>query len=118
MNIMFGGPEIDELRDKYTVLELDTFQLPPDGRLAIAYAVIENIPITEIHRTEEFRDLHHNLMQNYKKRNWKYCEDAIEHLVSAWNGELRTFYETLSQRISILKTQSLSDAWDGSIVKS
>lgn len=118
MNIIFAGEELDSLRDKYTVLELDTFRLPPDGHLATAYAVLENIPITEVHRIQEFSDLHHNLMKEYRKRNWKYCEDAIEHLVIAWNGELRSFYETLYQRISLLKTQTLDDQWNGSVDKS
>lgn len=118
MNIIFAGTELDELRDKYTVLELDTFQLPPDGHRATAYALVDNIPINEMVRLEEFIDLHHNLMKNYRQRNWQYCEDAIEHLMSFWNGELRTFYETLFSRIAVLKTQNLGADWDGSIIKS
>lgn len=118
MNIMFGGPEIDELRTKYTVLELDTFKFPPNGKTATAYAIVENIPLSEIHRIGEFSDLHHNFMQEYKKRNWKYCEDALEHLVLAWNGELRSFYETVQQRIAVLKTQTLGQDWDGTISRS
>lgn len=118
MNIIFAGPEVEELREKYTVLELDTFTMPPDGHRATAYALIENISIDQIHRTSEFTDLHHNLMQNYKRQNWKYCEDAIEHLLPFWNGELRTFYEALSTRISVLKTQELGPEWDGTLKKS
>lgn len=118
MNIIFGGSDLDELRSKYTVLELDTFRLPPDNQSVTAYAVIETIPINEIHRTTEFTDLHHNLMQEYKNRNWKYCEDAIEYLITAWSGELRTFYEVLSARISMLKDQDLGPEWDGTIIKS
>lgn len=117
MNILFSGPEIEELRTKYTVLELDTFCLPPNGRKATAYAVIDSIPIMEMHRTAEFVDLHQTLMQEYKNRNWKYCEDAIEHLITAWNGEMRSFYETLFSRIEILKTQELGPNWDGTIIK-
>lgn len=117
MNIIFAGPEVEELRKKYTVLELDTFSMPPDGQHATAYAIVDSIPINEIHRVAEFMDLHHNLMQNYRQRNWKYCEDAMEHLMPCWNGELRSFYETLSIRISILKTQELSPDWDGSLKK-
>lgn len=117
MNIIFAGPEVDSLREKYTVLELDTFRFPPDDRRETAYALVDNVPINEIHRLQEFSDLHHNLMQNYKKRNWKYCEDAIEHLLPFWNGELQSFYEVMFQRVQDLKSQDLNPDWDGSIVK-
>lgn len=117
MNIVFAGAELEELRTKYTVLELDTFKFLPSGHLATSYALIDSVPINEIHRISEFSDLHHNLMQNFKKRNWKYCEDAIEHLISAWNGELQSFYENLLERINTLKTNVPDDGWDGSLVK-
>lgn len=113
MNIIFAGPEVEELRKKYTVLELDTFRMPPDGQCITAYALLENVPINEMHRIAEFADLHRNLIQEYKKRNWRYCEDAIEHLLPCWNGELKSFYEILHQRILLLKTQTLGDDWQG-----
>lgn len=115
MNIIFIDDDLESLQKKYTILELDTFLISPKNEKRTAYALIDNIPITEIHRTQEFVDLHKNLMQNYRKKNWRYCEDAIEHLINAWNGDLRTFYESLSERIGLLKSQDLGTDWDGSI---
>jgi hypothetical protein len=34
-----------------------------------------------------------------------------------WGGELDTFYEELSKRISLLKTQNLDESWTGIIKK-
>ena len=65
-----------------------------------------------------FHDLHTNLMVEYRKRNWKYCEDAMEHLQGKWNGDLDTFYTELSARIQRLKTESLPDHWSGTVLKS
>jgi hypothetical protein len=85
---------------------------------ATAYAIVEKIPLQEMSTLDRFKDLHLNLMKEYRKRNWEYCEDAIKHLQGRWNTELDTFYNELYDRIQSLKSQSLSDDWNGAIIKS
>jgi hypothetical protein len=116
MNIIFGDNVAKQAREKYTVLELDTFKFKEIT--ATAYAVVEQIPLQEMGALAEFLELHTNLMREYNNRNWKYCEDAIDHLSGKWNGELDTFYSELSERLQTLKTQSLDDSWSGIIVRS
>ena len=118
MNIIFGDNVADQARQKYTVLELDTFTVEEKNITATAYAVVEQIPLLEIAGLESFKDLHNNLMQEYRKRNWKYCEDAMEHLRGKWNGELDTFYTELHDRIQTFKAQVLPDDWTGTIARS
>jgi hypothetical protein len=118
MNIIFGDNVAEQAREKYTVLELDTFQIQGQDQTATAYAILEQIPLQEMGGLAEFVDLHTNLMREYRNRNWKYCEDAIEHLNGKWNGELDTFYSELTDRLELLKTQSLDDSWTGVIVRS
>ena len=118
MNIIFGDNVAELAREKYTVLELDTFMIDGQKQLATAYAIVEKIPLQEMSTVDQFRDLHENLMKEYRKRNWKYCEDAIVHLNGRWNNELDTFYSELTERVQALKSQSLDDAWTGFIVKS
>ena len=108
----------DLAREKYTVLELDTFVFEQKHITATAYAVIEQVPLLEMASLDSFKDLHKNLMQEYRGRNWKYCEDAIEHLRGKWSGDLDTFYTELYDRIQTLKTQSLPDDWTGKISRS
>ena len=116
MNIIFGDNVAEQAREKYTVLELDTFRFK--DTTATAYAILEQIPLQEMGALSEFMDLHSTLMREYNKRNWKYCEDAIEHLNGKWNSELDTFYTELHERVQTLKTQSLDDTWTGVIVRS
>ena len=116
MNIIFGDNVADLAREKYTVLELDTFKFKETT--ATAYAVVEQIPLQEMGIVSELLELHTNLMREYNNRNWKYCEDAIDHLSGKWNGELDTFYSELLDRVQTLKTQSLDDLWTGIIVRS
>jgi hypothetical protein len=80
--------------------------------------VIEQVPLLEMVSLDRFTDLHMNLMQEYRKRNWKYCEDAMEHLRGKWGGELDTFYTELHDRVQTLKTQSLPDDWTGVVLRS
>jgi hypothetical protein len=121
MNIIFGDNVAEQAQEKYTVLELDTFVIEKENTTdatATAYALIENIPLQEMPTVENFKELHSNLMKEYRKQNWKYCEDAIDHLQGHWNGELDTFYSELSERLKTLKTQSLPSDWTGTILRS
>ena len=116
MNIIFGDNIAELAREKYTVLELDTFMI--EDQTATAYAVVEKIPLQEMATLDQFKTLHENLMVEYRKRNWKYCEDAMEHLKGRWNTELDTFYSEIYNRIQDLKTQLLPDDWIGAVIKS
>ena len=118
MNIIFGDNVAEQARGKYTVLELDTFVFEQKDITATAYAVVDQVPLMEMVNIESFKTLHENLMLEYRKRNWKYCEDAIEHLRGKWNGDLDTFYTELYERLQTLKDQLLPDDWNGTIARS
>jgi hypothetical protein len=104
MNIIFGDNVAELAREKYTVLELDTFMIEGRDQTATAYAIVEQIPLQEMATLDRFQDLHHTLLKEYRKSNWKYCEDAIEHLKGRWQGELDSFYDELYNRVQSLKT--------------
>jgi hypothetical protein len=115
MNIIFKthAPNIDE---KYIVLDLDTFSLP-DGSVHTACCVVENIPIAELPLTQSLKELHTNLIDNYGQRNWNYCEQAIEHLMGKWGGELDSFYDELSTRIQQYQQEEPGPDWTPIIIK-
>jgi hypothetical protein len=117
MNIIFGTEMAKQAQDRYTVLELDTFNLLPTDEVITAYCLVETIPLEEMPAVESIKDLHTNLMTEYRKRNWKYCEDAIAHLTGKWHGELNSFYTELYQRIQTLKQADLLDDWTGRVDK-
>ena len=115
MNIIFGTEMAEQAQDRYTVLELDTFNLLPTDQIVTAYCLVETVPITEMPAVASLRDLHQNLMAEYRKQNWHYCEDAIAHLTGKWGGELNSFYTELYQRIQTLKQGDLPVDWTGRI---
>jgi hypothetical protein len=113
MNIIFGTEMAQQAQDRYTVLELDTLSLVPTDEVVTAYCLVETIPIEEMPAVESLKELHQNLMAEYRKRNWRYCENAIAHLTGKWHGELDSFYTELYQRIQGLKQEDLPEDWTG-----
>lgn len=116
MHIIFGNNH--GLDKKYTVLELDTIQIGVGGPEQVAYCVVENIPIEELPALDTFKELHSNLLKEYRNQQWNDCDRIIAQLMGKWGGELDSFYVELSSRISNLKTQTLDENWNGVIEKS
>lgn len=118
MKVIFGKQQAEQIGNRMTVLELDTFFEPGLTEPISTYAVLDNtsIPLQEIPVLENFVELHNNMMLEYRKRNWNYCEHAIEHLLGRWKGELDSFYESLADRLTELKESKLPDNWTGIIV--
>jgi hypothetical protein len=99
MHIIFGKDEAETLGNKYTILPVDTFRFGDSGPVVPAFCVIENLPIMDMVKVDSMKTLHENLMVEYGKKNWKYCNDAMEHLIGFWGGEMDTFYLELQKRI-------------------
>ena len=118
MKVIFGKQQADEIGNRMTVLELDTFFEPGLSEPIVAYAVLDNttIPLQEIPVLENFVELHNTMMSEYRKRNWNYCEQAIEHLQGRWKGELDSFYQSFSDRLVELKDAKLPKDWTGIII--
>lgn len=98
MNIIFGDA-INQVADTHTVLELDTFKVMPSEQLVTTYCVIDNLPLTEFAQLENNKHIHQQLIEQYRLRNWAYCQGAVHSLMGCWNGEMDTFYQHLAQRI-------------------
>jgi hypothetical protein len=116
MNIIFGNNEVEQLRDKYIVLELDTITIK-SSKPIITYCVIENLPIDEMPRVENYKKIHAELMENYRKRNWDFCIQAIEKLMGFWGKQIDSFYKILLARVAGYKVAEPDDNWTGIIPK-
>jgi hypothetical protein len=114
MNIIFGD-SIKDIPDSYTVLELDTFKAA-DGSTSVAHCVVEKIPLGDFSKLEAYKTVHADLIENYRRREWTYCEHAIEGLMGKWNGELDTFYSNLLIRVMSYKQNPPPSDWDGALI--
>jgi len=116
MHIILGEQNAKQMGDKYVVLELDTFRTADREELIRAFCLIENLPIQELPQVDQYRDLHQQLIKNYREANWKFCEDALEHLQGRWNGEVDSFYSVIAQRITEQKQRDQSADWDPAVL--
>jgi hypothetical protein len=111
MNIIFGIEQAEKLRERFTVLELDTFTFGTNGPNVTAYCVVEGIPLDKLPLVESWQRLHEALIKNYQQRNWTYCGTLIEQLTGAWNLEMNSFYDELKLRISRLIEENPGEEW-------
>ena len=117
MNIIFGRDKVAALSERYTVLELDTIRLMPANETITAFCVIETIPILEMPNVESMKNLHEHLLIEYRKRDWNYCNQALDYLTGFWNHEVDTFYNALRDRITEYMENDPGDDWDGILIR-
>jgi hypothetical protein len=118
MNIILGKDNVDNVSERYIVLELDTLRLSGATEPVTAYCVLDQIALQDIVQLDQWRELHQNLIKNYRLKNWNFCQQAIEHLTGHWQNELDTFYADLSQRVKQYQVDPPGDAWDGVLDRS
>jgi hypothetical protein len=115
MYIIVGDENISSIDENYLILELDTFKT--DKKLVPTFCVVDfnNLNIDKLTNSNSHKELHDNLIKNYKLGNWDFCIAAVKYLIGKFNGELDSFYVTLVTRINELKIQDTIPNWDGSI---
>lgn len=118
MQIIIGIPP-KELVEKYIILELDTIQYAEGVDPVTAYCVIggEDVTLEEVSYLKQYANMHEALMNNYRKKNWNFCEQAIKSLKGKFKGEMDSFYEILEKRIHDYKKENVDFTWDGTLRK-
>ena len=99
MNIIFGRENAEKLREKYTVLDLET--LIVEGKEIEVFCLIpaEKIALPDLPQLEQWVKLHNDFLHGYETKQYNYCRQCIEHLTGKFGGEVDTFYEEILKRI-------------------
>jgi hypothetical protein len=105
MNIIFGRENAEKLREKYTVLDLET--LEKDGVSLDVFCLIpaEKIALPDLPQLEQWTKLHNDFLNGYHTQQWNYCRQCIEHLTGKFGGEVDSFYEEILKRIDSVEAQ-------------
>lgn len=98
MNIIFSRQVAEALKEKYTVLELETFEV--EGKLLETFCVVpqESISLQEMAVLDKKIELHNQFVLHLKKKDYAFCRAAVEHLIGNFGGELDSFYTTVLER--------------------
>jgi len=100
MQLIFGKENAEKLKEKYTVLDLET--LPTgDGRMLEVYCLIpaDKLSIADLPSLENWVTLHNDFLNGYHTEQYDYCLQAVEHLMGKFGGEVDSFYEEILGRI-------------------
>ena len=100
MQVIFGRETAEQIRERYTVLELETFHA--HGKEIPAFCVIPNekIPINDLARLEELTALHQDFIDSFNAENYENCKNLYFQLHGQWKGELDSFYETIFNKVN------------------
>ena len=98
MQIIFSRKIADELRDRYTILELETFTV--QDQILETFCVVsgENTNLADLPHLADHIRMHEEFIEQLKQKNYRFCADAIEHLMGKFGGELDSFYEIVLER--------------------
>lgn len=99
MQLIFGKDNADALRDRYTVLELETLTVGEQTLDVYCVVPAEKIALTEISTVEQSTKLHNEFVSGLRNKNYKLCSDLYVHLIGKFGGELDSFYEEIAKRI-------------------
>jgi hypothetical protein len=101
MQLIFGRDNAKMLREKYTVLDLETIE--KDGQQIEVFCLIpaDKISINDLPQLEQWVKLHNDFLHGYATEQYEYCKQCIEHLMGKFGGELDSFYEVILDRIKL-----------------
>ena len=98
MQVIFSRQIADELRDRYTVLELETFDVQDQILETFFVVPAEKLILNDMPNLADNIKLHEEFAAQLKQKNYKYCAEAVEHLMGKFGGELDSFYEIIRER--------------------
>jgi len=117
MHIIFGQAQAEELAEKYTVLELDTFQIGSAGPVVTAYCTLDAIPPGEMLSLDTNKKMHQQLIAEYKQKHWGRCLELLLQLQGKWNNEMESFYQDLRSRVEQNAVCDPGPTWTHIIIK-
>ncbi len=100
MQLIFSSDNEEQIKERYTVLELETVE--KDGTSLEVFCLIpgEKISIPDLPQLENWKQLHTDFLHGYHTQQYEYCRQCIEHLMGKFGGEVDSFYQEILKRIN------------------
>jgi hypothetical protein len=111
MQIIFEEKLIPTLREKYTILELDTIMQPGLETPMTLYALIETVDLASLNKLPELINQHQILVDAYKNNKFDVAEFNANALMGQWKGELDEFYQSVVETVQAMRNNN--EIWNG-----
>ena len=100
MQIIVGRENAEKLRERYTVLDLETVE--KDGVSLEVFCLIpgDKIGLADLPQLASWVKLHHDFLNGYHTKQYNYCRQCLDHLMGKFGGEVDTFYDEILRRIN------------------
>ena len=99
MEIIFSREVAEGLRERYTVLELETFDV--EGKALETFCVVPAEKLMmEMGQLTDNMAIHNQLIQSLKENNNDIVVELSTALKGKFGGELDSFYDILIQRLA------------------
>ena len=108
MQVIFNRETADKLRERYTVLELETFNVNDQQLETFCVVPADKMNLGELPNLDSNIKMHAELIEQLKVKNYQFCIDAIDHLMGKFGGELDSFYEIIQSRAKLALEQTLA----------
>jgi len=102
MQLIFGKDAAEQMKDRFTVLELDTMDYK--GTPVTVYCVVaaEDMSLGEIQFLEENKRMHAYLIEQIAAGNSEKMLEAITHLRGKFGGAVDSYYDEVIKRMALL----------------
>lgn len=117
MNIVFSREAADKLRNKFTILEVDTVRVGEELLECFCVLDAETLLFEEMETLEHKVKMHEDLVSQYRAKNWDRCLELIPQLTGSFKGTLDSFYTSMETRVAQYKNDGVSADWHWALTK-
>ena len=108
VKMILGERTAELVRDTYTLAELDEIAVKGKTKGVKIFTIVDGTGINK-----EYIGIHNKFLKSYRKQDWGNALQISSVLKEAFQGELKSYYEMMDERIEELKENNLGEEWDG-----
>ena len=108
VKMILGERTAELVRDTYTLAELDEIAVKGKTKGVKIFTIVDGTGINK-----EYIGIHNKFLNSYRKQDWDNALQMSSVLKEAFQGELKSYYEMMDERIEELKENNLGEEWDG-----
>ena len=113
VKIIIGQDTAEELGNEFIKVELDTIAVKGKEQGVKIYTVIDPKAIPNKNHVKLADQTHQKFLEAYQSQQWDRALVIAKSLSSAWNCQLKDYYNMMIARCSDLKINPPEQGWDG-----